>query len=76
MVDPPRRRVPPGSQPYDALNGLRVGALAGALAGAGVTAIVGTGAAWTVLVGAAMGGAVGFRSERRRLQRWRDQHPD
>jgi hypothetical protein len=70
------RRHPPGGQPYDAANGLRVGVLAGGLAGAGITALFGPGAVWAVFAGAAIGGAVGYASERRRLRRWRDRTPD
>ena len=70
------RRYPPGGQPYDAANGLRVGVLAGGLAGAGVTALFGTGAVWAVFAGAAIGGVVGYVSERRRLRRWRDRAAD
>lgn len=59
-------RVPPGRQLYDPLNGFRVGALAGGLLGALITAA--TRAPWFLLAGAAIGGAVGYLSERRKLR--------
>ena len=61
------RRLGPARQPYDALNGLRVGGLAGALLGA-VGALI-TGLAVLILAGAVLGSAVGFLTERRALHR-------
>lgn len=60
-----RPRLQPGRQPYDPLNGFRVGALTGALLGAVATAMTGTGTVWLVVVGAVIGGAIGFRTESR-----------
>ncbi len=57
-----------GRQPYDALNGLRVGALAGALLGAAPALIWGTGLAWAIPVAAVLGGLAGYVSERRRMR--------
>jgi len=60
-------RLPPGRQPYDRLNGLRVGALVGAILGA--IAAVPTGLLWLIVPGAAVGGAAGWWYERRRSGR-------
>jgi hypothetical protein len=59
-------RLPPGRQPYDPLNGLRIGAFAGGILGAiaaGVTRFV-----WFLPAGAVLGGAVGYLSERATLR--------
>lgn len=69
MPEDDAHRLPVGHQPYDPLNGLRVGALAGGLLGAIAAAIVGLGYAWLILVGAALGGAIGYWYERSRLRR-------
>jgi hypothetical protein len=68
-LDPPR--LPPGRQPYDPLNGLRVGALSGGLTGAVAAVVIGPVYAWLVLVGAVAGGAIGYWYERRSLRRAR-----
>lgn len=60
-----KRPLPPGRQPYDPLNGVRVGALAGALAG--VVATAATRTTWFLLAGAVIGGAIGYLTERRKL---------
>ena len=59
-------RLPPGRQPYDGLVGLRVGGVVGGLVGAVVAAIAG--APWLLLLGAALGGAAGYLSERRNVR--------
>ena len=59
-----RDRLPPGRQPYDSLNGLRVGGLAGALLG-GVVALV-LGSPWLILGGAIVGAASGYFYEQTR----------
>ena len=69
-------RLPPGRQPYDPLNGLRVGALSGGLMGAIATFATGAGYAWLVLVGAGVGGAVGYWFERRSLRRGSAAEPE
>jgi len=58
-------RLPPGRQPYDLLNGLRVGAFAGLAVGAIATAL--TRIPWLLLIGAIGGAAIGYLWERRRL---------
>ena len=63
---------PPGTQPYDTLNGLRIGALAGGLIGMIPTAIFGAAHAWLILLGVAVGGAIGYAYERRSIERRRD----
>ena len=62
--------LPPGRQPYDLLNGLRIGSLAGGIVGIVIGAM--TGAWWLLLVGVVGGGAAGFAFERRDLRRTRD----
>ncbi len=64
-----RTRLPPGSQPYDPLNGFRIGALAGGLLGAVAAWAFGSYAVWIVIFCAAGGGVVGYWSERRRSRR-------
>lgn len=58
-------RLPPGRQPYDALNGLRVGAFAGLAFGAIVAAV--THVAWFLLIGVIGGAVIGYIWERRRI---------
>ena len=58
------RSLPPGHQPYDPLNGIRVGALVGVILGAVVTLVVDLGV-WPLVGGAVVGGIAGFRFERR-----------
>ena len=64
MGTPHRDRLPPGRQPYDPLNGLRVGALVGAFLGTAATAVSSVTSVWLVLVGAAIGGVIGYAVER------------
>lgn len=59
-------QLPPGRQPYDSLTGLRVGAIAGGLLGA-VGAVV-LNAPWLILVGAIIGAASGYLTERRKVR--------
>ncbi len=61
-----RPRLPAGRPPWDTLNGFRVGAFAGGILGALVMLVAGRSAFWVVLVGAAVGGAVGYWVERRK----------
>ena len=56
----------PGHQPYDRLNGIRVGGLAGALLGGLATWLFGVGFVWLVVALAAVGGAFGYLWERTR----------
>lgn len=60
------RRLPPGHQPYDFANGIRVGGIAGALIGGGVFAL--TGWPLAILIGAVLGGVVGFLWQRREMR--------
>ena len=64
--DDDRPVYPPGHQPYDALNGLRVGALAGALLGVILTLLTSGGAAMLILLGALAGAIAGYAWERSR----------
>jgi len=59
-------RLPPGRQPYDALNGLRVGAFAGLALGAVAAAV--TRVAWFLLIGVVAGAVIGYLWERRRIR--------
>ena len=68
MHDVKDRRFPPGRQPYDVLNGMRIGALVGVILGAVITAIWDLGV-WPILIGAVVFGLVGFTYERRALER-------
>ena len=61
-------QLPPGRQPYDVLNGLRIGALVGGILGAIVMVVSTWDSLWVLLVGAAIGGGVGLLYERRKLK--------
>ena len=65
-------QLPPGRQPYDVLNGLRIGALAGGIVGAIVLVVTSLESLWVLLVGAAIGAVVGYVYERRKLNAARD----
>lgn len=68
-------RLPPGRQPYDVLNGLRIGALVGGIIGAIVMVLTSLDSLWVLLVGAAIGAVVGYLYERRRLNAARTSSP-
>jgi hypothetical protein len=59
-------RLPPGHPPWDTINGFRVGGFAGALLGAIPAVIVGGLAVWLIPIGAVVGGAIGYWTERRK----------
>jgi len=64
-----KTRLPPGRQPYDAVNGFRVGGFVGAVSTALVSVgVLGTLNVWVVLAGALVGGFVGYVRERRRMR--------
>lgn len=56
-------RLPEGHQPYDRLNAVRIGAVAGGLLAAPLTWL--TGAPWFVIGGAIVGGLGGLAHHRR-----------
>ncbi len=66
-------RLPPGRQPYDVLNGLRVGAFAGLALGAIVAAV--TRIPWFLLLGVVVGAAAGYLWERGRSREDRSALP-
>jgi hypothetical protein len=69
MAADPEPKLPAGVQPYDRLNGARIGALAGGVLGVIPAVLMWPSFGW-VLAGAVLGGAAGFvwqdREERRR----------
>ena len=67
-VNPPdASHLPPGRQPYDPLVGFRVGAIAGGILGVILVAISSLASFWVVLVAAAIGGAIGYWTEKFKL---------
>lgn len=58
-------RLPLGRMPWDPVNGARVGAVVGALVGAALIALSGLASFWLVAACGVIGGAIGYRSERR-----------
>lgn len=68
MKDKDDYRLPSGTQVYDTFNGARVGAIIGALLGAVITGLTSPGLAWLIPVGAALFGAIGYYTERRRVR--------
>jgi hypothetical protein len=68
--------MPAGRQPYDALNGLRIGAAAGASLGAVIALVIGTGMVPLIVFGGGLGGAAGYRFEQHQIHNDRHrQHP-
>ena len=61
-------RYPEGHQPWDPINGMRVGSFTGALVGAGAALIVGSAFLWFIFGGAAVGGAIGYFEQKRKLR--------
>lgn len=59
-------RLPPGRQPYDPLNGLRVGALAGGIVGAIIAGLTDLGL-WFVFLTAIVAATVGYVTQKRKL---------
>ena len=53
-------------EPWDPANGLRVGGLVGGLVGAAVIAFTGFTHFWVIAATGAIGGAIGFWSEKRK----------
>ncbi len=66
MSDEERSRLPAGRPPWDPLNGLRIGVLVGGVVGVTITLITPVTGIWLTLAGGAVGGALGYWSEKRR----------
>jgi len=64
MSDDQRHPLPPGVQPYDGLNGIRIGAITGGVVAILPAAILG-GAPFWLLGGAVTGGIAGYVWENR-----------
>ena len=64
MAPPERSPLPPGRQPWDPVNGLRIGILVGGLLAAGVIALTGFTHLWVIVVGGIVGGAIGYFSQK------------
>jgi hypothetical protein len=64
MSDEPH--FPAGRPPWDPVNGMRVGILAGGVVGVIITLITPVSGIWLTLVGGAVGGGLGYWSEKRR----------
>ena len=62
-------RYPPGTQPYDVLNGARIGAVAGGVLGIVAAFFLGAAFVWLIIVGAVVGGGIGYLWERRAVAR-------
>jgi outer membrane lipoprotein SlyB len=71
-----RQSLPAGRQPYDALTGLRIGAVAGALVGALLALLIGTGMVWLIVALGAVGGVLGYRFEQHEIEHDRERRPD
>lgn len=54
--------------PHDAWNGIRVGSIVGVIVGAGVAALLNSASLWLLVIGAAVGGVIGYVRERRRIR--------
>ena len=67
------RRLLAGRQPYDAMTGLRIGAVTGALLGAIVALVMGAALAMSIPVLGAVGGVTGWRFERHQIEHERTQ---
>ena len=66
MSEESRHSLPAGRPPWDPWNGARVGGLAGGIVGILVTVVSSMTSFWLVLVGAAIGGGIGYWSEKRK----------
>ena len=64
-----RPRLAPGREPWDPVNGLRIGGFVGALTGAAISLTVSTGLVWLVPLLGIIGAAIGFWSEKRNQSR-------
>lgn len=67
MSEGDQRRLPAGRPPWDVWNGTRIGLLTGGLLGVLGVALFGSDDYWIALIVAALGGAVGYLTERRKI---------
>lgn len=63
-----RPAVPRDRQPWDPANGLRIGIVVGVLVGAGLMALTDLTSFWVIATGGAIGGGIGYWTEKRRQQ--------
>ncbi|MCP4968665.1 MAG: hypothetical protein GY926_25970 [bacterium] len=66
MTTTKRSSLPPGRQHWDPANGVRVGTLVGGLVGAAFVALSGIWSFWIVALCGAIGGGIGYWSEKRK----------
>ena len=59
-------KLPPGRQPYDPLNGLRIGAIAGGIVGAVIAGLTDLGI-WFVFLTAIVAATIGYWTQKRKL---------
>jgi hypothetical protein len=59
-------RLPAGRPPWDPINGIRVGGLAGGIAGILLTVVLGMKNPWVAIICAVVGGTAGYLSEKRK----------
>lgn len=67
MSEDDRRRLPAGRPPWDVWNATRIGLLTGGLLGVLGVTLVGSNDYWLALIVAAIGGLVGYLTERRKI---------
>ncbi len=69
MSDTRNDRLPAGRQPYDRLNGARIGAIVGGIFAVVLIAVTGPASFWWVIGGVAGGAALGYGYQAREEHR-------